>query len=97
MLDYKARDWKGAKKPPLYESEVLQLAAYQDGYWEDHQEQPIVGNIILNVDLDGRTEDTCWDLLIHSSRDTKAALDAFHHLFNFWKWAKKYDPSQPTE
>jgi hypothetical protein len=100
MADIKTRG-AAAKKTPIYETDVLQLAAYLNavkttpnlGYDLDSHNTPVC-NLMLNTHPKAG-QDGVWkaDLVIHKKDDVDAAWETFKHLHAVWCWMKKYDPA----
>lgn len=103
VCDIKTRG-AAAKKAPVYETDVLQLAAYLNaipttpnlGFKVDSHNTPVC-NLMLNTNQNAG-KDGVWDaeLVIHKKEDVDAAWSTFKHLHAVWCWMKNYNPSKTT-
>jgi hypothetical protein len=94
-----------AKKAPVYETDILQLAAYLNaipttpnlGYQMDSYNTPVC-NIMLNTHPNAG-KDGVWEaeLIIHPKEEVDSAWETFKHLHAVWKWVKNYDPVAPIK
>ena len=103
MADIKSRG-ADSKKPPVYETDLLQLSAYLHaipttpglGFAMDVNNTP-VANILVNTHPEAG-KDGRWaaDLVIHHKDDLIKAWDAFQHAHALWCWVKNYNPTNPN-
>tara|TARA_B110000881_G_scaffold216672_1_gene232698 strand:+ start:581 stop:1651 length:1071 start_codon:yes stop_codon:yes gene_type:complete len=94
-----------AKKTPIYETDILQLAAYLNaipttpnlGYQVDSSNTPVC-NLMLNTHANAG-KDGVWEaeLIIHPKDDVDKAWETFKHLHAVWCWMKSYDPAEPIK
>jgi hypothetical protein len=99
MADIKTRG-SDAKTPPVYETDLLQLAAYLHaipttptlGFHMDTANTP-VANILINTH-EKAGKDGVWsaDIVIHSREEIEKAWEAFTHAHALWCWVKGYNP-----
>ena len=100
MADIKTRG-SDAKTPPIYETDLLQLAAYLHaiptspnlGFKMDTTNTP-VANIMINTHANAGKGDV-WsaDIVIHPREDIEKAWEAFKHAHALWCWVKGYTPT----
>jgi len=94
-----------AKKAPVYETDILQLAAYLNaipttpnlGYQMDSYNTPVC-NIMLNTHPNAG-KDGVWEaeLIIHPKEEVDSAWETFKHLHAVWCWVRKYNPIAPIK
>ena len=99
MVDIKTRG-SDAKKAPIYETDLLQLAAYLHAVphtpnlgFHMNTKNTAVANIMINTHANAG-KDGVWkaELVIHKREDIEKAWDAFQHAHALWCWVKNYDP-----
>lgn len=107
VVDIKSRGSE-AKKAPIYETDLLQLAAYLNAIPKtvglnmasmDVSLVP-VANLLVNTSPNAG-KNGVWEseLIIHKKDEVEEAWFAFVCLHKVWRWMKNYDPrtdQQPT-
>jgi hypothetical protein len=104
MADIKTRG-SDAKTAPIYETDLLQLAAYLHaipttptlGFQMDTSNTP-VANILINTH-DKAGQDGIWtaDIIIHPRESIEQAWEAFKHAHALWCWVKGYHPQSQSK
>lgn len=104
VVDIKSRGSE-AKKAPIYETDLLQLAAYLNAVprtvgldmdnWNTSKVP--VANLLLNTSPNAG-ENGVWssELVIHHKDDVDKAWEAFTCLHKVWTWMKNYNPLKET-
>lgn len=96
MMDIKSRGG-ATKKPPIYETDLLQLAAYLHGVNETPNrgfnatsESIPVANILVSTD-----PRASWDteIIIHPKEEVDKSWQAFKSLVKVWQFLKNYNPT----
>lgn len=108
MVDFKSRG-ANTMKPLVYETDTLQLAAYQHALpttpgleFKANPENMPVANILVNTHQDAGSKnekgDIRWDaeLVIHKKEDLIKAWDAFQLAHGLWCWLKNYYPQNAS-
>ena len=101
VCDLKSRG-AAAMKPPVYETDILQLAAYLNaipttaglGFSMGVANTPVANLLINTHPLAGQDGRWVADIVIHKKEEVEKAWEAFKSLHKVWCWAKKYDPAE---
>jgi len=100
VCDIKTRG-VAAKKAPVYETDILQLAAYTEALSTTPNINMKVNsgnmpacNLMLNTNPKAG-KDGVWEaeLIVHKKEDVEKAWETFKHLHAVWCWMKNYDPA----
>lgn len=100
VSDIKTRG-AAAKKTPIYETDILQLAAYLNAVpttpnleFQMNSHNTPVCNLMLNTHPNAG-KDGVWEaeLIIHPKEEVDSAWETFKHLHAVWCWMKTYNPA----
>lgn len=104
VIDVKSRGSE-AKKAPVYETDLLQLAAYLHAIPQTvgldmtnmNVSRVPVANLLVNTSPNAG-KDGVWEseLIIHKKEEVEEAWLAFICLYKVWRWMKNYDPKLIT-
>lgn len=87
LLDIKSRDLTLDSEIDkiIYDGNIMQLAAYQRGMGEKHK----VANVLIDRSDPSLILIKKWD-----EEEVERGWKMFHHIFEYWKYMKRYDPCQ---